>query len=222
MGSGSSTISQEHFWLPEGLNVREPGHRGGLQGCQKCYGGSIHSLQKKIGVAEVRGSSTGTTIIILTPWRTPWWRGFRTCPGERLRFCLWTAPPCNPLDYYFFDSLQMNHQQEPPNHFGLPEGLHGGPIPEHYQGGEYARLVPLPHYTPVCHRGRGWLHLIFFVFILFYILLSWNTRKIKKKTLFLSVWERNSFSAKLPCGPCTMYIHIYLHICNICDIENFL
>ena len=26
MGSGSSTISQQHFWLPEGLNVCEPGH----------------------------------------------------------------------------------------------------------------------------------------------------------------------------------------------------
>ena len=163
----------------------------------------VHSQSpKKIGVAEVRGSSTGTTITILTPWRPPWWRGLRTCPGKRLRFCWWTAPPCNPLDYYFFESLRMNHQQEPPKHFGLPEGLHGGPIPEHAQGGDYARLVPLPYYNPVCHRSRGWLHLFFFVFILFYILLSWNTRKIKKKTLFLSVWERNSFCANLPCRPC--------------------
>ena len=32
MGSGSSTISQQHFWVPEGLNVRDPGHHGGLQG----------------------------------------------------------------------------------------------------------------------------------------------------------------------------------------------
>ena len=49
----------------------------------------------------------------------------------------------------------------------------------------------------------------FFVFILFYILLSWNTRKIKKKTLFLSVWERNSFCANLPCGPCTSYVSFF-------------
>ena len=33
----------------------------------------------------------------------------------------------------------MNHQQDPPKHFGLPEGLHGGPIRKHAQGGEYAR-----------------------------------------------------------------------------------
>ena len=164
MGSGSSTISQQHFWLPESLNVRDPGHHGGLQGVKSVMVGPIEgpfTVSKKIGVAEVRGSSTGTTITILTPWRPPWWLGLRTCPGKRLRFCWWTAPPCNPLDYYFFESLQMNHQQEPPKHFGLPEGLHGGPIPEHAQGGEYARLVPLPHYNPVCHRSRGWLHLFF-------------------------------------------------------------
>ena len=149
-------------WRPQCSRTRPPWRPSG---CQKCYGGSywgsIHNLQKKFGVAEVRGSSTGTTITILTPWRPPWWRGLRTCPGKRLRFCWWTAPPCNPLDYYFFESLRMNHQQEPPKHFGLPEGLHGGPIPEHAQGGDYARLVPLPHYNPVCHRSRGWLHLFY-------------------------------------------------------------
>ena len=146
------------------------------------------------------------TSTIWTPWRPPWRPSSRTCPGKRLRFCWWTAPPCNPLDYYFFESLQMNYQQESPKHFGLPEGLHGGPIPEHAQGWEYARLVPLPLYNPPRHRGRGWLHLIFFDFILFYILLLWNTRKIKKKTLLLSVWERFSFSANLLSGPCIIYI----------------
>ena len=70
MGSGSSTISQHHFWLPEGLNVREPGHHGGLQGVKSVMVGPIEgpfTVCKKIGVAEVRGSSTGTTITILTP-----------------------------------------------------------------------------------------------------------------------------------------------------------
>ena len=47
------------------------------------------------------------------------------------------------------------------------------------QGGEYARLVPLPHYTPVCHRGRGWLHLIFLSlssFIYYYHEIQENSR----------------------------------------------
>ena len=70
MGSGSSTISQQHFWLPEGLNVLEPGHHGGLQGVKSVMVGPIEgpfTVSKKNGVAEVRGSSTGTTITILTP-----------------------------------------------------------------------------------------------------------------------------------------------------------
>jgi len=45
---------------------------------------------------------------------------------------------CNPLDHYYFENLQKNPQQDPPKHFRLPEGLHGGPIPEHAQGGQYA------------------------------------------------------------------------------------
>ena len=193
MGSGSSTISQQHFWLPEGLNVREPGHHGGLQGVKSVMVGPIEgpfTVSKKNGVAEVRGSSTGTTITILTPWRPPWWRGLRTCPGKRLRFCWWTAPPCNPLDYYFFESLRMNHQQEPPKHFGLPEGLHGGPIPEHAQGGEYARLVPLPHYNPVCHRSRGWLHLFFCLYPLLYNIIMKYQKNQEENFIFECVREK--------------------------------
>ena len=75
MGSGSSTISQQHFWLPEILNVREPGHHGGLQDVKSVMVGHIDgpfTVFKKIGIAEVRGSSTGTTITILTPGRPPW------------------------------------------------------------------------------------------------------------------------------------------------------
>ena len=41
MGSGSSTISQQHFWLPEGLNVRDPGYHGGLQGVKSVMVGPI-------------------------------------------------------------------------------------------------------------------------------------------------------------------------------------
>ena len=69
MGNGSSTISQQHFWLPEGLNVRKPGHHGGLQGVKSVMVGPIEGpfTVSKNGVAELRGSSTGTAITILTP-----------------------------------------------------------------------------------------------------------------------------------------------------------
>ena len=70
MGGGSSTISQQHSWLPEGLNVRKPGHHGGLQDVKSVMVGLIEgpfTVSKKNWVAKVRGSSTGTTITILTP-----------------------------------------------------------------------------------------------------------------------------------------------------------
>ena len=67
--------------------------------------------------------------------------GFAEMPREETTFLLMNR---NPLDYYFFESLRKNHQQDKPKHFGLPEGLHDGPIREHAKGGEYARLVQLP------------------------------------------------------------------------------
>ena len=80
-------------WRPQCPRTRPPLRP---PGCQKCYGrscwGSFHSLQK-IGNAEGRGSSTGSTITMLTPWRPQWWPGSQKCPGRRLRFCWWTAPP---------------------------------------------------------------------------------------------------------------------------------
>jgi len=69
-GSGSYAGSQQHFWLSEGLNVREPGHHAGLQGVKSVMVGPVEgpfTVSKKIGVAEGRGSSTGSTITILTP-----------------------------------------------------------------------------------------------------------------------------------------------------------
>ena len=83
----------------------------------------------------------------------------------------------------------MNHQQEPPKHFGLPEGLHGGPIPEHAQGGEYARLDPLPHYNPVCHRSRGWLHLFFCLYPLLYIIIMKYKKNQEENFIFECVRE---------------------------------
>ena len=47
------------------------------------------------------------------------------------------------MDYQLFESLQEVYQQNPPKHFELPEGLLGGPIRGHAQGGEYVLLVPL-------------------------------------------------------------------------------
>ena len=76
-GSESSTGSRQHFWLPEVLNVCEPGHHGGLQGVKSVMvgpGEGPFTVSKKIGVAEWRGSST-----LLAPWspqclptRPPW------------------------------------------------------------------------------------------------------------------------------------------------------
>ena len=50
---------------------------------------------------------------------------------EETTLLLMNRSPCNPLDHYFFKNLQKNPQQDPPKHFGLPEGIHGGPIHEH-------------------------------------------------------------------------------------------
>ena len=52
-GSGSLTGSQQHFWLPEGLNVREPGHHGGLQGGKSVMLGPVEGpfiVSKKLGL----------------------------------------------------------------------------------------------------------------------------------------------------------------------------
>ena len=40
-GSGSPTGSKQHFLLPKGLNVREPGHHGGLQGVKSVMVGPV-------------------------------------------------------------------------------------------------------------------------------------------------------------------------------------
>ena len=64
--SGSSTGSK-HFGLPEGLNVCEPSHHGGLQGVKSVMVGPVEGLFtvfKEIGAAEGRRSSTGSTITI--------------------------------------------------------------------------------------------------------------------------------------------------------------
>ena len=58
-GSRSSTGSKQHFLLPEGLNIREPGHHGGLQGVKSVMLGPVQgrfTVSKTIGVAEGRGS----------------------------------------------------------------------------------------------------------------------------------------------------------------------
>ena len=89
-GSGSSIGSYQHLWLPEGLNVREPGHHDCLHGVKSVIVVSVEgtfTVSKIIGVAEVRGSSTVSTITILTPWRPPWLPGSWKCPGRRLRIC---------------------------------------------------------------------------------------------------------------------------------------
>ena len=39
--SGSPTGSQQHFLLPKGLNVRESGHHGGLQGVKSVMVGTV-------------------------------------------------------------------------------------------------------------------------------------------------------------------------------------
>ena len=117
-GSGSLTGSQQHFWLPEGINVREPGHHGGLQGVKSVMVVPVEgpfTVSKKIGVAGGRGSSTGSTITMLT--------GFAEVSRDE------PLPPAHPLDYHFFESLRKNHQQDPPKHFGLLKASMLAPFP---------------------------------------------------------------------------------------------
>ena len=199
-GSGSSTGSQQHFWLPKGLNVREPGHHGDLHGVKSVMVGHVEgpfTVSKNIWVADGRGSSTGSTITLWTPWRPPWWSGSRKCPGRRLCFCCWTAP----LNYYFFESLRKNHQQEPPKHFGLLEASMVAPFPnmpreESTLTWSYYRSR-IQHFT---EAEGGFIQFFFFIF--FYISFSCNTKKIKLITSFLCVWERNSFCADISWRPC--------------------
>ena len=108
MGSGLSTGSQQHFWLPEGLIVCELGNHGGLRGVM-------------VGPVEGPCTVSKKNRTLLTPWRPPLWPGSRICPRRRIRFF---NEPLAPPSYYFFESLRRNHQQDPPKHLGLPEGLH--------------------------------------------------------------------------------------------------
>ena len=59
-----SPVFQQHFLLPKGLNVREPGHHGGLQCVKSVMVGPVEgpfTFSKRIGVADGRRSSSGST-----------------------------------------------------------------------------------------------------------------------------------------------------------------
>ena len=104
-GSGSSSGSQQHFWLSEGLNVREPGHHRGIQGVKSVMVGPVEgpfTVSKEIGVEKGRGLSIGSTITILTPWRPPLWPGLRTCPGKETTLLLMNRLPLQPPRLLFF------------------------------------------------------------------------------------------------------------------------
>ena len=134
-------------WRPQCPRTRPPWK---TSGCQKCYGrscwGSFHSLQK-IGAAEGRGSSTGSTITSLTPWRSPWWPGYGHAQG--LSFCLLTASPCNPLDYYFVESTSD--------------------FLKAYMVAPFANITRKENTFAWSYyrQGRGWLHLFFILFFIF-------------------------------------------------------
>ena len=84
----------------------------------------------------------------------------------------------------------MNHQQEPPKHLGLPEGLHGGHIPEHAQGGEYARLVPLPHYNPVFTEAEGGFIYFFCLYPLLCIIIMRYMKNQEENFIYECVREK--------------------------------
>ena len=86
MGSGLSTGSQQHFWLPEGLIVCELGNHGGLRGVM-------------VGPVEGPCTVSKKNRTLLTPWRPPLWPGSRICPRRRIRFF---NEPLAPPSYYFF------------------------------------------------------------------------------------------------------------------------
>ena len=70
----SSTVPQQHFWLPQGLNVQGPGHRGCLQGVWSVIVGPVDDplagFRETKSQGAYRGSRTPTTL--MTPSRPKW------------------------------------------------------------------------------------------------------------------------------------------------------
>ena len=52
--------------------------------------------------------------------------GFADMPREETTLQLMNRSPLQTPRLLFIESLRKNHQQNPPKHFGLREGLHGG------------------------------------------------------------------------------------------------
>ena len=133
--------------------------------------------------------------------------GFADMPREETTLLLMNRSPLQPPRLLFFWKPANESSKEPPKHFGLPEGLHGGPIPEHAQGGDYARLVPLPHYNPVCHRSRGWLHL-FFLSLSSSIYYYHEIQEKSRRKLYFWVCERETLFVPIYRAD-PVYIHTY-------------
>ena len=125
-GSGSATGSQKHpltqtrpLWRPSGSLKR---YRGA------CWGTFY-------GLPNVRSSGgadhpTVSTITIWTSYMPPWWSGWRTCPGRRLRSCCKTALPATPYTIIWLKAYERIIKSI------LHGGLHGDPNRVCVQGGE--------------------------------------------------------------------------------------
>ena len=105
MGSGSSTISQQHFWLPEGLNVREPGHHGGLKGVQSVMVGPIEG---PFTVSKKNWGCRGARIINrnhhnnFNSLKASMVTGFADMPREETTLLLMNRSPLQPPRLLFF------------------------------------------------------------------------------------------------------------------------
>ena len=105
MGSGSSTISQQHFWLPEGLNVREPGHHGGLQGVKSVMVGPIEG---PFTVSKKNWGCRGARIINrnhhnnFNSLKASMVTGFADMPREETTLLLMNRSPLQPPRLLFF------------------------------------------------------------------------------------------------------------------------
>ena len=100
----------------------------------------------------LKGSSTGPTITLRTPWRPPCWQGSRTLrPSGNEKYCCdhveYLLPPAIPWTVFLNASKKIING----THHNTSDSLMSSMvapctdmITAQGPGGEYARLVPLP------------------------------------------------------------------------------
>ena len=122
-------------WRPQCPRFRPPRRPSGGP---KCYGGSYYTKNRSPWVCRGARIINRIRHNNFKSLKATMVNRFADMPREGTTLLLMNGSPCNPIDYHLFESLRESHQQEPPKHFGIPKGIHGGLIPEHAQEGKYA------------------------------------------------------------------------------------